>query len=164
MIQKPKSTHILKLFSSLYRSHFSDATSLEDPKKHLENSASLNYTSFCILSHYGIILLRLLVDYLRVEGAKQSPEKRTMGFRWLWLFTAVRNLAAPPTGSSWNKEKKYIQFSIGMYVCSIFFFIYVNDKLAEKDSIITVRYEDLSKGERILMYAKMKCQRKNWRD
>ena len=51
-----------------------------------------------------------------------------------------------------------------MYVCSIFFFIYVNDKLAEKDSIITVRYEDLSKGERILMYAKMKCQRKNWRD
>ena len=38
-----------------------------------------------------------------------------------------------------------------MYVCSIFFFIYVNDKLVEKDSIITVRYEDLSKGERILM-------------
>ena len=95
MIQKPKSTHILKLFLSLYRSH-----SLEDPKKHSANSASLNYTSFCILSHYGIILLRLLVDYLRVEGAKQSPEKRTMGFRWLWLFTAVRNLAAPPTGSS----------------------------------------------------------------
>ena len=43
---------------------------------------------------------KTLVDYLRIEGAKQSPEKRTMGFRWLWLFTAVRNRAAPPTGSS----------------------------------------------------------------
>ena len=39
-------------------------------------------------------------DYLRVEGAKQSPENRTRGFRCVWLLTAVRNLAAPPTGSS----------------------------------------------------------------
>ena len=47
-----------------------------------------------------------------------------------------------------------------MYVCSISFFIYVNDKLAEKDSIITVRYEDLSKGERILMYVVVGYMRK----
>ena len=59
-----------------------------------------------------------------------------------------------------KQRKKYIQFSIGMYVCSIFFFIYVNDKLAERDSIITVRYEDLSKGERILMYVVVGYMRK----
>ena len=38
--------------------------------------------------------------YLLILGAKISPEKRMRGFSSCSSLTAVRNLAAPPTGST----------------------------------------------------------------
>lgn len=56
---------------------------------------------------YLFLLPNFRLDLLML-GAKMSPEKRTKGLTsWLTALTAVRNLAAPPTGSTLRSSTLY---------------------------------------------------------
>ena len=65
--------------------------------------------------------------YLRIDGAKQSPEKRIKGFLSEYCLIAVLIRAAPPTGSCFSLESTLytslkwiiVSFSVATILCFV---------------------------------------------